>query len=119
MTTTHTPGPWTLETVRTSVGHCHQIGPFPGSCGRKVGYACVYVDGQYAPNAQNGNEKELLANARLIASAPDTAAERDRLKTACEAVQHAIKLDDPAMLKVAGTLVDAALTPRQSRGVSP
>jgi len=79
MNTKHTPGPWTLETVKTQVGHCHKIGPFPGSCGRDVGYACVYVDGQHAPDARTGKEAELLANAKLIAAAPD-------LLQACQAV---------------------------------
>jgi hypothetical protein len=66
--TTHTPGPWPLETVRTQVGICHKIGTFPSRGARKVTYACVYDDGlgsQIHPNP------ELLANARLIAAAPD------------------------------------------------
>lgn len=68
MTTAHTRGPWTLETVPTSIGICHKIGPFPGSCGREVGHACVYVDGI----GRRGNAvDELLANAKLIAAAPD------------------------------------------------
>lgn len=63
----HTPGPWQLETVRTSCGICHKIGPFPRSAGREVGYAFVYVD--YPGNGQR--ELELNANAKLIATAPD------------------------------------------------
>jgi len=38
-----TPGPWRLETVKTSCGICHKIGPFPGSPGHKHN-AYVYVD---------------------------------------------------------------------------
>lgn len=67
----HTPGPWTLETVKTSVGVCHKIGPFPGSCGRKVGMACVYEDGMHLWRTMDRMESELLANARLMAAAPD------------------------------------------------
>lgn len=68
----HTPGPWSLETVATSCGSCHKIGPFPGSGHRPEVHACVYADGvrigidDSMPVAQ-----ELLANARLIAAAPD------------------------------------------------
>lgn len=62
----HTPGPWTLETVRTSVGWCHKVGPFPWKNG-KENHACVYDD--YA-SGHNGTP-ELIANARLISAAPD------------------------------------------------
>lgn len=70
----------TVETVRTQVGHCHKIGPLPGSCGKNPGCACVYVDGQHAPRAQTGREQELLAYANLFAAAPD-------LLEACEAAK--------------------------------
>ena len=69
----HTPGPWKLETVRTSCGLCHKIGPFPWREGQE-NHACIYDD--YPPP---GGRPELVANARLIAAAPETAAERDRL----------------------------------------
>lgn len=62
----HTPGPWTLETVPTSCGICHKIGPFPWRDG-KQNHACVYVD--YPGSGPI--EAELMANARLIAAAPD------------------------------------------------
>lgn len=77
--TSHTPPPWTMETVPTSVGICHKIGPFPGSCGRDIGHACIYVDGQHAPQARTGKEAELLANAVLMTAAPD-------LLAACEGI---------------------------------
>ena len=53
----HTPGPWTHRT------------PADGSRGR------IYADNFHVANTF-GNE----ANARLIAAAPETAAERDRLR---------------------------------------
>lgn len=62
----HTQGPWTLETVQTSCGICHKIGPFPWKDG-KQNHACIYAD--YPGTGPI--EKELLANARLIAAAPD------------------------------------------------
>jgi len=61
--TKFTPGPWRLETVKTSCGICHKIGPFPGSL-RRENNACVYVDYNNAAN-------ELLANAHLIGAAPE------------------------------------------------
>lgn len=62
----HTPGPWTLETVKTSIGCCHKIGKFP-SLRENGGYACVYDDGSPVQHPK----PELLANARLIAASPD------------------------------------------------
>jgi len=57
-----------METVRTSCGTCHRIGPFPRpDCASKPeGWACVYDD--YPPGI---GSPDLLANARLIAAAPD------------------------------------------------
>lgn len=60
-----TQGPWRFETVRTSCGLCHRIGPFPWRDGQPSN-ACIYVD--YPGNGQA--ERELLANAHLIAAAP-------------------------------------------------
>ncbi len=67
----HTPGPWTVETVKTSIGVCHKVGPFPGSCGKPVGSACVYEDGMALWRVIDELDTELLANARLMAAAPD------------------------------------------------
>lgn len=69
----HTPGPWSLTTVPTSAGSCHEIGPFPA---RRPGgaptFACVYADG-IRIGIDDGLPRaiELAANAHLIASAPD------------------------------------------------
>ena len=63
-----TPGPWTLTTVPTSIGICHKIGPFPDMRGDgKPTHACIYVDGVYRAE----HKPTLLANARLIAAAPE------------------------------------------------
>jgi len=61
----HTLGPWTLETVRTSVGVCFKVGPFPWKQG-KLNHACIYAD--YPSSAEHA---ECLANALLIAAAPE------------------------------------------------
>jgi hypothetical protein len=37
----HTPGPWTIETLATSCGHCLKVMP---------PHACIYVDGQRIPH---------------------------------------------------------------------
>ena len=65
----HTPGPWRIETVDTSVGICHKIGPFPAEYAiRPNTWACVYVDGM--PRGHGALAETLLANARLIAASP-------------------------------------------------
>lgn len=65
-----TPGRWVMETVRTSCGTCHRIGPFPrpAYASKSEGWACVYDD--YPPGV---GSPDLLANSRLIAAAPDLA----------------------------------------------
>ena len=69
MTTKHTPGPWAIETVLTSCGICHKVGPFPGKrLEDKPRYACLYAD---YPSKENPADAELEANARLIAAAPE------------------------------------------------
>ena len=65
----HTPGPWSMQTVRTSSGLCHKVGPFPGKRdGDAARHACLYAD---YPSPGNPSDEELAANARLIAAAPD------------------------------------------------
>lgn len=67
--TKHTPGPWGMETVRTTSGLCHRVGPFPSPKSwrsDKPAHACIYDD--YPPDV---GSPELVANARLIAAAPD------------------------------------------------
>ena len=61
-----TKGPWELKTVATSCGLCHTVGSFPTGRTRKNTYACIYDD--YPPGH---GRPEIVANARLIAAAPD------------------------------------------------
>ena len=70
MSNKHTPGPWVIETVPTSVGICHKIGPFPPRRPDDVKprSACLYAD---YPSVHNPADNELYANARLIAAAPE------------------------------------------------
>ena len=63
----HTLGPWTLQTVRTSSGVCFKVGPFPWKNG-KLNHACIYAD---YPSPGSKEFSECLANAKLIASAPE------------------------------------------------
>lgn len=68
MNANHTQGEWKLETVKTSCGICHRIGPFPGSRPEdKPRHACLYSD---YDSPSNPADAELLANAKLIAAAP-------------------------------------------------
>lgn len=79
----HTPGPWSA-----TYGHLIRVSPTnnPSTiCG-------VHRRGLHSGNY---DEAEVFANARLIAAAPDTAAERDRLKeinddllAACKSVRE-------------------------------
>jgi hypothetical protein len=79
----HTPGPWSLETVPTTAGSCHKIGPFPSAGVRPVVHACVYADGiRLGLDEQSPVAVELLDNARLIAAAPDLLSALDRLTRA-------------------------------------
>ena len=83
----HTPGPWGMETVQTSVGICHKVGPFPSTGYLKSNHACIYVDGR--ASGGDSNADELLANARLIAAAPDLLeALRPFANYACEGPCH-------------------------------
>ena len=67
-----TPGPWGLETVATSCGVCHKIGPWPHQWrhGSDMS-ACIYDD--YPPS--KSGTANMLANATLIAAAPTVTAE--------------------------------------------
>lgn len=62
----HTPGPWSVETVSTQVGYCHKILPVR---------ACIYVDG-----FSNAPKTERLADARLMAAAPEMYAALKKLE---------------------------------------
>lgn len=68
----YTKGPWSLETVPTTAGSCHKIGPFPSMGVRPHVHACVYADGiRIGLDEKSPVAVELLANARLIAAAPE------------------------------------------------
>lgn len=57
-----TSGKWIFETVTTSCGVCHKVGPFPWREG-KMNHACIYVD-YPSPGPL---DTELKANAAFIA----------------------------------------------------
>lgn len=61
-----TPGPWGMETVRTSCGVCHKIGPWPHKwrAGTTMS-ACIYDDYPSPPEGTN----TMLANAAYIVAA--------------------------------------------------
>lgn len=66
----YTPGPWVMDTIPTSVGICHRIGPFPPRRpdDETVRHACLYAD---YPSGFNPADRELEANARLMTAAPE------------------------------------------------
>lgn len=96
-----TPGPWVMETVRTSCGTCHRIGPFPrpAYASKPEGWACVYDD--YPPGV---GSPDLLANSRFIAVARDLVpALADRL----EAQEALLREADEALIGTLSGLVAA------------
>ena len=64
---------WKLETVRTSVGVCHKIGPLGSST--QIKFACLYDD----CHAAVPRDIQLFEDALLIAAAPETKRQRDEL----------------------------------------
>jgi hypothetical protein len=94
-----TPGPWGMETVRTSCGVCHKIGPWPHKWrhGSNMS-ACIYDD---YPSPPEGTDT-MLANAALIALAPDLAAEVLSLRAQLAATQAQAKEDALQYLSDAG-----------------
>jgi len=101
----HTKGPWTMQTVQTSCGVCHKIGPFPGKReGDGPRHACLYAD---YPSLSNPSDAEIEANARLIAAAPE-------LLDFARALSHGLRMGYAAdeLLRDGGSLrarLDAAI----------
>ena len=71
----HTPGPWTYQGIGPSFDVTAQATSGARFMGRFIARCPERVAG-FEPT----EEDERQANARLIAAAPETAAERDRLK---------------------------------------
>lgn len=77
-----TPGPWRMNTVITSCGVCHKIGPWPHKWRHGIEMsACIYDD--YPPSLEGTDNMQ--ANAGFIAAARDLVPallkERDALRT--------------------------------------
>lgn len=67
-----TPGPWSMETVRTSCGVCHKIGPWPHKwrAGETMS-ACIYDD---YPSPPEGTDTMLANATHLARCSPDNIA---------------------------------------------
>jgi len=99
-----TPGPWTMETVRTSVGLCFRVGPFPWRNG-KLNHACIYAD--YPNSAEHATGE---ANARLIAAAPELFAAADNaLDVLIACCVSAGGVDDRDAIRDARVMLSAAI----------
>lgn len=87
-----TPGPWRMETVRTSCGVCHKVGPWPHKwrAGETMS-ACIYDD---YPSPPEGTDT-MLANARLIAAAPDLVAHHSANEGDLVLLRMAVVAGDP------------------------
>lgn len=68
----HTPGPWKIIEQKGALNNAYWIGP------EKYMSVCEVRNG--ADDEEYGGKEAELANARLIAAAPETAAERDTLR---------------------------------------
>lgn len=93
----HTPGPWVAGLAPRN--------PHPDPPGDKWSIQAAmgwWVADIYPYVRGCQDDSETRANARLIAAAPD-------LLTACEALVHAVKLDDSALGGVAATLAAEAI----------
>ena len=85
-----TPGPGPMETVRTSCGVFHKIGPWPHKWRHGADMsACIYDD---YPSPPEGTDT-MLANARRIARVPDLEAaylaQNERIKALESAISAA------------------------------
>lgn len=100
--TKHTPGEWTVETVRTSVGHAHRIQPIS---------ACIYVDHRAIGDIDDKTMKA-AANARLIAAAPDLLAACQAISAVFDGVEDPIVLDASYFVDNANDIFEAAIKAR-------
>lgn len=80
MTNKHTPGPWLVAGEDKTF--IYALGP--------SGTNSFWAQVQYA-GVDRISKEEAIANARLIAAAPETAAERDRLKEINAELLEALK----------------------------
>ena len=102
----HTKGPWTLETVPTQVGICHKIGPFPSDGVYDSTHACVYSNNtRMSDLGHSFVGDELLANARLIAAAPEMFDLLRRLCDACSEVTMEREVPYPPAAREALSLI--------------
>ena len=93
--------PVVLETVKTSCGVCHKIGPFPWTDTEK-NHACIYVDDRMAWK----HGPELEANAHLIVAAFNAATAAENMgydgQAAVEALPKLLEMLAVAELLLGG-----------------
>lgn len=101
-----TNGPWPMNTVRTSCGVCHQIGPWPHkwNAGEQM-HACIYDD---YPSPPEGTDA-MLANARFISATRELVpalsrdleamrAERDALRARVAELERVMRAQAEAII---------------------
>jgi len=88
MSSTHTPTPWKMETVKTSVGVCHKIGPLGSST--KIHHACLYDDSY----SDKSCDLVLLSDAAFIVRAVNS---HDALLAACKEIWKLV--DDGVLVR--------------------
>ena len=102
----HTPGPWKMKTVKTSCGRCHKSGDFN---------ACVYDDDT---SLNKFGRDTLLANANLIAAAPDLLETCETLKDMCRGLAVASGLSSVNGIDIENQLIKAHAAITKARGES-
>lgn len=92
----HTPGPWKWADHTTS---CEIVGKFPKSKNSFVSVHCWPEDPAYGPS-----HEEAVANARLIAAAPDLLETIRRLRAMCAdfGAHTACEIASAAIFKATG-----------------
>lgn len=101
MSAQHTPGPWSVPHFADMLGGC-KCGYVFSESQRGMGSICSVVSG-----GENEEHEQAIANARLIAAAPDLLAAcqaymADRAEAGCTADSGAVKAMRAAIEKASG-----------------
>ena len=106
--TGHTPGPWEFD--EGNMGSCYSK-PYYGIITNSHYSVYIHVGAIADDHRGNrGREDECIANARLIAAAPELLAERDRLRQALANLERTAGIptmyDDPVRVEARKALHD-------------
>lgn len=87
--TEHTPTPWAIAEVKTSVGLCFKIGSDEMlNAAGKLTYVCVYDDYGYGDNAQHANVNFIVTAVNSIGPSLDALKEMCRVRGLAEDTRY-------------------------------